>query len=135
MKRPFDQLSAHGCAIYAGEKQVATTDPKDLTGARGRGLSHEDVEYAKMFAASPQAFEALFWILRSCRMGSPVGTTAYLISDETMEKAKGAMLLSGLDWETKPVMKCTRCDGSGSCLDERTIGRGLCPNCNGRGER
>lgn len=136
MKRPFEPLSVHGCAIYKGEQQVATTDPGRMSGAEGDEMpSMEDIARAKMLAAAPQAFEALFWILRAARMPGPVGTTAYLISDETMDKARGAMLLAGLDLETKPVMKCTRCDGSGACLDERTIGRAICPNCNGRGER
>lgn len=134
MKRPFEPLSAHGCAIYQGQKQVGTTDPGRMSGADGDEMpSVEDIARAKMFAACPQAFEALFWILRSCRMAGPVGTTAYLIPEAQMDKARGAMLLAGIDLEKRPVMKCTRCDGS--CVEE---GMGVdvpCLNCNGRGER
>lgn len=135
MKRPFDTLSAHGCAIYKGEQQVATTDPGRMSGADGDEMpSMEDIARAKMFAACPQAFEALFWILRCAKLPGPRGVTSYAIRDEIMDKAMGAMLLAGIDWEKLPIMTCSRCNGECEVLISEGV-RVLCVNCNGRGER
>lgn len=105
--------------MYRGADKVAEADT---------------VELAKMFAASPQAFEALFWILRSPKMVGPYGTNSHLISEKTMDKARGAMLLAGIDVENMPVMECDRCHGLAQVYNEDGIAV-LCPNCNGRGER
>jgi hypothetical protein len=106
-----------------------------MSGAEGDEMpSLDDIARSKMFAASPQAFEALFWILRSPKMVGPYGTNSYLIAERTMDKARGAMLLAGIDVEKMPVMECDRCQSIGLVYNEDGIAV-LCPNCLGRGER
>jgi hypothetical protein len=98
MRKPFNPMTAHGCAIYQGETQVATTDPGRMSGADGDEMpSFEDMERAKMFAASPDAFHALWSILRCAKVPAPHGISAYAIPDEIMDKARGAILLGGIE--------------------------------------
>lgn len=128
MKRPFESLTAHGCAIYKGDHQVATTDPGCMSGADGDEMpSMEDIARAKMLAASPDAFHALWSILRCAKLPGPFGVTSYAIADEIMDRALGALLLAGIDPAVPQVMRCRRCDGSGREVPSW--------NCNGRGER
>jgi len=98
MKKPFERLTAHGCAIYAGEKQVATTDPGRMSGADGDEMpSMEDIARAKMLAAAPDAYHALWSILRCAKIPAPHGISAYAIPDDLMDKARGALLLGGIE--------------------------------------
>lgn len=134
MKKPFERLTAHGCAIYQGEHQVATTDPESMMDSFRCWPTDEDMDRAKMFAAAPDAFHSLWSILRCCKMAGPVGTTAYLISDEIMDLARGVMLMAGIDHTKPQETTCSRCGGSGEGLNSEGV-RVLCVNCNGRGER
>lgn len=98
MRKPFERLTAHGCAIYQGETQVATTDPGRMSGADGDEMpSMEDIARAKMLAAAPDAFHALWSILRCAKIPAPHGISAYAIPDEIMDKARGALLLGGIE--------------------------------------
>lgn len=114
MKRPFDTLSAHGCAIYQGQKQVGTTDPGRMSGAEGDEMpSMEDIARAKMFAACPDAFHALWSILRCAKIPAPHGISAYAIPNDVMDRARGALLLGGIDPSAPEVGTCIRCNGRG----------------------
>lgn len=97
MKKPFERLTAHGCAIYQGNRAVATTYPRDITGSRDQLLTDDDFARAKMFAAAPDAYHALWSIMRCAKVPAPHGISAYAIPDDLMDRARGALLLGGIE--------------------------------------
>jgi len=57
----------------------------------------EDISRAKMLAAAPDAYHALWSIMRCAKVPAPHGISAYAIPDDLMDRARGALLLGGIE--------------------------------------
>ena len=86
---------------------------------------------ARLIAAAPDLLEALDAITRCVSMAGPAGTTAYLISDERMQKARAAVARARgvLSSESLPQIEMTNsptapaiCLTCGSEIDPRKFG-------------
>ena len=76
----------HGTPDYAPQYGVYADGP-DFVIVRGDNAKAD----AELIAGALDLLEALEWITRCASIRGPAGTTAYIISDDAMDRAKAAV--------------------------------------------